>query len=394
MFCFAALVALAVDAIGSSRGWSRVLRSTRVTRAVWGGRWTLPHPVVWFGAFIGAFDRAWNPAAKTSGQAMPAMPARHAMPAGLWLRAKGVAMLVILGSSVVLVSGVGHAAIARYGGAWAWLGYGAIVGWLIAPRGLYDAVGKVSDGLRETTIDAGRAAIRGLVGRDPMALNRAGIQRAAIETLFENLNDGAFATLFWFAIFGLPGAFLHKAVSTADSMVGYRSARYRHFGWASARCDDLMAFPPAILVSVMVVMIGLPYRVWRSAWCCVWRQAWQSRSVNAVLCESSAGLALGIQLRGRITYPPSLAPEGASEGAERGAETNAETNAAQGVEAEAGAEAGAGAPSNASPGPTLWIGGDYFALPSREPLDDGLRLYCRVLFVLATGLAVTGLAWS
>ena len=77
------------------------------------------------------------------------------------------------------------------------------------------------------------------------ALDEAGVARAAIESLAENFSDGVVAPALWLVAFGLPGALAYKAVNTADSMIGHKSARYLAFGWAAARCDDLMNFLPA-----------------------------------------------------------------------------------------------------------------------------------------------------
>ena len=83
-----------------------------------------------------------------------------------------------------------------------------------------------------------------IVGRDPERLDAGGVGRAAVESLAENLSDGVVAPLFWGVVAGLPGILAYKAINTLDSMVGHRSDRYRAFGWASARCDDLVNLAP------------------------------------------------------------------------------------------------------------------------------------------------------
>ena len=84
-----------------------------------------------------------------------------------------------------------------------------------------------------------------LVGRDTARMDVAACRRAAVESLAENLVDGFIAPVFWYALAGLPGLVLFKAVSTMDSMVGYKSDRYRLFGWCAARLDDLLVLVPA-----------------------------------------------------------------------------------------------------------------------------------------------------
>ena len=86
-----------------------------------------------------------------------------------------------------------------------------------------------------------------IVGRDPESLDEAGVSRAAIESCAENFSDGVVAPAFWFALLGLPGLIAYKAVNTANSMIGHRTARHEAFGWAAARLDDLLNLVPARL---------------------------------------------------------------------------------------------------------------------------------------------------
>ena len=84
-----------------------------------------------------------------------------------------------------------------------------------------------------------------IVGRDPEALDEAGVCRAAIESLAENFADGVVAPVFWYLVAGLPGLIAYKAVNTADSMIGHKTDHYLAFGWASARFDDLLNLVPS-----------------------------------------------------------------------------------------------------------------------------------------------------
>ncbi len=92
-----------------------------------------------------------------------------------------------------------------------------------------------------------RRAVAKIIGRDVSSLDESGVARAAIESLAENFSDGVVAPALWLALFGLPGALAYKAVNTADSMIGHKSPRYRAFGWARARLDDLMNLPASRL---------------------------------------------------------------------------------------------------------------------------------------------------
>src|SRR6202041_1067157 len=96
----------------------------------------------------------------------------------------------------------------------------------------------VAIALESGGLAAGRAAVSHIVGRDTQALDEAGVARAAIESLAENFSDGIVAPVLWLVIAGLPGAALYKAINTADSMIGHRTARHEAFGWAAARLED------------------------------------------------------------------------------------------------------------------------------------------------------------
>ncbi len=101
---------------------------------------------------------------------------------------------------------------------------------------------------RFQTVEARKLLAR-VVGRDTENLSRADVCRATIETASEALGDGIVSPLFWFAIFGLPGAFAYRAINTMDSMLGYKNDKYRNFGWAAARLDDLANFFPVRLTA-------------------------------------------------------------------------------------------------------------------------------------------------
>ena len=133
-----------------------------------------------------------------------------------------------------------------------WVLEAVIASTLLAFRGLHDHAGAVARGL-ERSLDAGREAVSHIVGRDPAGLDEAGVARGAIESIAENFSDGVVAPLFWYALAGLPGLFAYKAVNTLDSMIGHRTERYRHFGTAAARLDDLVNWFPARLAGLYFV---------------------------------------------------------------------------------------------------------------------------------------------
>jgi adenosylcobinamide-phosphate synthase len=173
---------------------------------------------------------------------------------------------------------------------------------LPAQRSLYTHVKAVADALEAEGLQAGRIAVAQVVGRDPQALDLAGVARAAIESLAENFSDGVVAPLWWTAILGLPGGVAYKAANTADSMIGHRNLRYEDFGWAAARFDDLVNLPAAPLAALWISLAaGLDGR-WKAARDAVRRDSRHHRSPNAGFPEAAMAGALGLQLAGPRVY--------------------------------------------------------------------------------------------
>ncbi|ASE57631.1 cobalamin biosynthesis protein [Corynebacterium sp. LK19] len=158
---------------------------------------------------------------------------------------------------------------------------------------------RMADRLSAGDIDAARELVPWLCSRDPEALDADGIARATVESLAENTSDAVTGTLMWGAIAGAPGVVAHRAVNTLDAMVGYRNDRYRQFGWASARLDDVAGFLPARLTAVATVVAGPNRRQALAAW---QRDASNHPSPNAGVVEASAAGALGLQLGGKTVY--------------------------------------------------------------------------------------------
>ncbi len=244
----------------------------------------LPHPVVLLGRLITGLERLLLRPAAT--------PATK--------RAAGVALLLGVTGSAVATGLALHALLALVPGGW--VIEAALMSTLLAQRSLVDHVRAVAQGLDQGLARA-RAAVARIVGRDPEALDRPAIARAALESLAENLSDGVVAPLFWGLVAGLPGMLAYKAVNTLDSMVGHKSPRYLEFGWASARFDDLANLVPARLTALLLLAAAaLSRRDLRSAWRAMWRDARRHRSPNAGWPESVMAGALGLRLAGPRRY--------------------------------------------------------------------------------------------
>src|SRR5271154_3195768 len=178
---------------------------------------------------------------------------------------------------------------------------------LPAQRSLACHVRAVALGL-DASLDEGRRAVAMIVGRNPAALDEAGVARAAIESLAENFSDGVVAPILWTALGGLTGGALYKAINTADSMIGHKDDRHRAFGWAAARLDDLVNLPASRLAALLLVLAAAltPGASARAAARAVWRDASLHRSPNAGWPEAAIAGALGLKLAGPRVYGDTL----------------------------------------------------------------------------------------
>lgn len=242
----------------------------------------LPHPVVLLGRLIGALERRLErPAAAPAAQ-----------------RAAGGALAVAVIGLAVAVGAALHALLLLL--PLGWLVEGLLMSTLLAQRSLVDHVRAVAVGLRQG-LEAARTAVARIVGRDPERLDEPAVARAALESLAENLSDGVVAPLLWGVLLGLPGMLGYKALNTLDSMVGHRTPRHLHLGWASARLDDLANLLPARLTAALLVVAAPPARRRAAALACR-RDAPGHRSPNAGWTEAALAGALGLRLAGPRVY--------------------------------------------------------------------------------------------
>jgi len=170
----------------------------------------------------------------------------------------------------------------------------------IAGRSLADAATRVGVALERGDLDEARALLPMLVGRDPHELDEKEVTRAIVESVAENTVDAVVAPLLWAAAAGAPGVLCHRAVNTMDAMIGQRSARYRHYGWASARLDDAAAWVPARVTAAAVAAVrpNAASAVWRA----VREDAPRHPSPNAGVAEAAFAAALGLRLGGESRY--------------------------------------------------------------------------------------------
>ncbi len=177
---------------------------------------------------------------------------------------------------------------------------GAVLSWpMIAARSLYQHVDTVATYLSLDSLEQARESVARIVGRDTSVLDESGISRATLESLAENTSDGIVAPIIWGTIFGLPGLFAYKAVNTLDSMIGHRNQKYKSFGWAAAKLDDIMNYFPARLTGLLIAVVSSQPK---SAFFCMMNDARSHCSPNAGWPESAVAGALGIRLSGPRMY--------------------------------------------------------------------------------------------
>jgi adenosylcobinamide-phosphate synthase len=245
----------------------------------------LPHPVVLIGSLIAFLDRALNQETR--------LP--------LFRKFAGVGVVILL-LALTAATGILIEAAFRlvpFGN----LLLGLTASSLIAQRSLFLHVSRVKSAFADGGLAAARNAVSMIVGRDPTQLDEAGVCRAAIESCAENFADGVVAPVFWLTLLGLPGLIAYKAINTADSMIGHRTARHAQFGWAAARTDDLVNLIPARLAGLLLAAVAPISRGdIATSLKTMLRDANQHRSPNAGWPEGAMAGALDLALAGPRRY--------------------------------------------------------------------------------------------
>lgn len=181
--------------------------------------------------------------------------------------------------------------------------FGAVTWASLGGRSLAVAARDVADALERGDLAAARHRLPSLVGRDVSELDEQMICRAVVESVAENTSDAVVGALFWGALLGPAGVAMFRAANTLDAMVGHRTERYEDFGWASARIDDVLGWPPARLTALLAAICaplvgGSPSETLRI----VRRDGAAHPSPNAGRAESAFAGALGLRLGGSLSY--------------------------------------------------------------------------------------------
>ncbi len=173
----------------------------------------------------------------------------------------------------------------------------------LATRSLHQESRRVEAALTAGDVEGARRFLGRIVGRETAQLSPLEIRRAVLETVAENLSDGVVAPMFFLLWLGIPGLALYKTANTLDSMVGYKNDRYRKFGWAAARFDDVLNFLPARLTAWLLVLAAGPLGLdAQGARRILRRDGHRASSPNAGRPEAALAGALGVQLGGPAVY--------------------------------------------------------------------------------------------
>jgi adenosylcobinamide-phosphate synthase len=237
----------------------------------------LPHPIVWFGKAVALCDKKFN-----TGKAKIM---------------KGAIVTLFLVSIVFIVFYFLIRYICQFN-----LYIGLAIESIFIFYGIAGTTlireGKAVFTMLDKSLDAGRKQVSRIVGRNTSQLNRDQVSAAALETMAENLSDGVVAPLFWFALAGIPGIMTYKMINTLDSMIGYKSDKYLHFGRFAARLDDLVNYIPARITALFMVLSSANLRAARY----ILKFGKAHSSPNAGFPEAALAGILNVRFGGTHTY--------------------------------------------------------------------------------------------
>ena len=248
----------------------------------------LPHPIVWFGKSIAFFE--------------------HHLNKGSHRKLKGALVAIGLIVSVFVITYL----IRHYlnllpsitGRGWGWVFDSIFVFFCLAGTTLIREVREVFLAV-DRSLEEGRQQVARIVGRDTSELSAQEVRTAALETLAENLSDGVIAPLFWFAILGVPGMLTYKMINTLDSMIGYKTERYRDFGCWAAHIDDIANYIPARLTALLMAIASPRKSLLRF----IWRNGRRHASPNSGYPEAALAGILNCRFGGPHYYFGQLFPK-------------------------------------------------------------------------------------
>lgn len=248
----------------------------------------LPHPIVWFGKMISFGEHQLN-------------KKNHRKLKGALL---ALTLIALVFAATWILRRFIYSLLPPYGMIAGLLFDTIIIFYCLAGTTLIREVRAVFLAL-DRSLDEGRRQVARIVGRDTSELSAQEVRTAALETLAENLSDGVIAPLFWLAILGTPGMLAYKMVNTLDSMIGYKTERYKDFGCWAAHIDDVANFIPSRLTALLMVLVaGKPQLL-----CFVWRNGRNHASPNSGYPEAALAGILDCRFGGPHYYFGQLFPK-------------------------------------------------------------------------------------
>lgn len=239
-------------------------------------RW-LPHPIRLFGGLIGWFEKQLNRGKlrKLKGALSSAflVGTTWAILHFLFAYLEGYPVVFIVVASVGVFFGLANRSL-------------LYESWLVIRA------------LEKEGLEAARKQLSFIVGRDTTKLTEQQIRTAVLETMAENLSDGVIAPLFFYALGGVPALFAYKMASTLDSMIAYKSERFKSYGWFAARLDDVLNLVPARLTALLMVLVSLSWSGVQH----VFRYGHRHASPNAGYPESALAGILKCRFGGPNVY--------------------------------------------------------------------------------------------
>ena len=236
----------------------------------------LPHPIVWFGKMIGFGEKRLNKGSRR--------------------KLKGAIMSVSLITFIFAIAFFLRLRLCS----WHWMLFlfdAVAIFYCLAGTTLIREVREVFKAV-DRSLEGGRAQVARIVGRDTSELSAQEVRTAALETLAENLSDGVIAPLFWLLLLGTPGMLAYKMVNTLDSMIGYKTERYKDFGCWAAHIDDVANYIPARLTALLMVVGSL----WISKWKFVMLYGRKHASPNSGYPEAALAGILDCRFGGSHYY--------------------------------------------------------------------------------------------
>ena len=244
----------------------------------------LPHPIVWFGKAIAFFE--------------------HRLNKGSHRKLKGALVAIGLISFVFVATSFLISSFSFLIPHFSFLISALLIFFCLAGTTLIREVREVFLAV-DRSLEEGRQQVARIVGRDTSALSAQEVRTAALETLAENLSDGVIAPLFWFAILGVPGMLTYKMINTLDSMIGYKTERYRDFGCWAAHIDDVANYIPARLTALLMAIASPQKGLLRF----IWRNGRRHASPNSGYPEAALAGILNCRFGGPHYYFGQLFPK-------------------------------------------------------------------------------------